>query len=75
MRVYAQGEGRILVAEVLGQLLDRDAPRQHDAGVVVAELVNPFPAGDDITASAAPSTAGSGIRPALTSAGFQIVSE
>jgi len=52
--VDAQGEGRVLVPQVVDQLLDRDTSGQHDTGVVVAELVDAFPARGDIPASASP---------------------
>ena len=58
----------VRVAEVLGQFLDGDASDQHDAGVVVAELVDTLPAGGDIAASAAPvQRRVRESRPALTS--------
>jgi hypothetical protein len=37
-----QGEGRVAVTEVLGELLDADASGEHDAGVVVVELADAF---------------------------------
>ena len=58
MGVHAQGEGRVTVTEILGKLLDRDAPGEHHAGVVVTELVDPFPAGGDVAAAATPVCSG-----------------
>jgi len=49
--VDAQREGRVAVAEVFGELLDRDTASEHDAGVVVTELVDAFLAGGDIAAA------------------------
>ena len=48
MGVDAEGERGVGVAEVLGQLLDGDATGEHDAGVVVAQLVDAFLPGGDI---------------------------
>ena len=45
MGVDAQGETWVAVAEVLGLFLDGDTPGEHDAGVVMAELVDAFLAG------------------------------
>ena len=54
MGVDAQGERWVAVAEVFGELLNRDAPGEHDAGVIVPELVEAFPAGGDVAGPAAP---------------------
>ena len=70
MGVDAQGEGRITVAEVLGEFLDGDAPGQHDAGVVVAELVEAFLASGDGLGAAAPIDAGLGDQGRLHECGF-----
>ena len=51
--IDAQSEGGILVPQVLGEFLDRDTSGKHDAGVVVAELMDAFPAGGDVAAPAA----------------------
>jgi hypothetical protein len=51
--VDAQGERWVAVAEVFGELLNRDAPGEHDAGVIVPELVEAFPAGGDVAGPAA----------------------
>jgi hypothetical protein len=75
VRVDAQSESRILMAEVLGQLIDGDASCQHDAGVIVTELMDSFSAGGDIAASAAPVHGGLGNQACLYECGFQIVSE
>ena len=56
--VHAQREGRIAVAKVLGELLDRDASGKHHAGVVMTELVNAFPASGEVAAAAAPVDSG-----------------
>ena len=40
MSVDAEGEPGIGVTEVLGHFIDRDATGEHDAGVVVAQLVD-----------------------------------
>jgi hypothetical protein len=40
------------VAEVFSELLDGDAPGEHNAGVIMTELVNAFPAGGDVAAAA-----------------------
>jgi hypothetical protein len=68
--VDAEGEGRIAVAEVFGQLLDGDATCQHDAGVVVAELVNAFLTGGGVVAPSAPVPDGCGNHPRLDQCWF-----
>ena len=70
MSVDAQGEGWIAVTEVLGQLLDGDASGEHDAGVVVAELVDAFLAGGDVAASAAPVCGGFRYQASFDESGF-----
>jgi hypothetical protein len=40
------------VAEVFGELFDGDTASEHDAGVVVTELVDAFLAGGDVAAAA-----------------------
>jgi len=52
--VDTQGKSRVAVAEVFGQFFDGDASGEHDAGVVVAELVDAFLAGGDVAAATAP---------------------
>jgi hypothetical protein len=52
--VDAQGEARIAVAEVLGEFFDGDTSGEHDAGVVVAELVDAFLTGGEVAAATAP---------------------
>jgi hypothetical protein len=42
------------MAEVFSELLDGDASGQHNAGVVMTELVDAFLAGGDVTVAAAP---------------------
>jgi len=51
--IDAQREGRVAVAEVFSELLDGNAPGEHDAGVVVAELVDAFPAGSGVPGATA----------------------
>jgi hypothetical protein len=46
-------ERRVAVAEVFSQFSDADASGEHDAGVVVAELVDAFLTGGDVVAPAA----------------------
>ncbi len=73
--VDAQGESRVAVAEIFGEFLDGDAASEHDAGIVVAELVDAFLAGGDVAASAAPVSDRFGDHAGFTRAGFQVVSE
>jgi hypothetical protein len=40
--IDTERERRVAVAEVFGDFLDGDASGEHDAGVVVAELVDAF---------------------------------
>jgi hypothetical protein len=52
--VDAQGERWVAVAEVFGELFNRDASGEHDAGVIMPELVEAFRAGGDVARPAAP---------------------
>jgi hypothetical protein len=63
------------VAEILGQLLDGNAPGEHDTGVVVAELVDAFPTGGHVSAATAPVSGWFRDQASFDRAGFQIVSE
>jgi hypothetical protein len=63
MTVDAQGEGRVVVAEVLGQLPHLHAVGEHHAGVVVAELMRAFFAGGDVALPAALVGPGGGDEP------------
>jgi hypothetical protein len=73
MSVDTQGEAWVAVTQVLRQLLDGDATGKHDAGVVVAKLVDAFLTGGDVAVP--PAAVFNGLRLAFTRAGFQTVSE
>ena len=68
--IDAQREGRVAVAEVFSELLDGNAPGEHDAGVVVAELVDAFLAASDEPEAAAPVPDGFGDQASLDKSGL-----
>ena len=70
MGVDAQREGGVGVAEVFGQFLDGDASGEHDAGEVVAELVDAVLAGGGIPGASAPVFLGCGNDPGLGDGGL-----
>jgi hypothetical protein len=53
MGIDAKRERRVAVTEVFSELLDGDTSGEHNAGVVVTELVDAFLAGRDVAAAAA----------------------
>jgi hypothetical protein len=52
--VDPEGKGRVGVAEVLGQFVDGDASGEHDAGVVVTQLVDALFARGGVADAGAP---------------------
>jgi hypothetical protein len=70
--VEAEGEARVAVAEVLGELLDVDAVRQGNTRVVVPECMLPGLAVGEVVEAPRAFLVGCGMTPAWAKAGYQM---